>query len=87
MKHTHRTRDGRVIPITDMDDNHLANTIRLMRSRIKEGVVVATGGGSCAEDIWYDETTLTGDDAAKYLNLQAYITEATKRGLKRPSGK
>lgn len=77
----HRTGDGRVILISDMSDLHLINTIRLYKNKAKKGILLRSGGGSCAEDFWYDEDLLLGEEAEEYLNLKAYTEELYRRGL------
>lgn len=75
----HRMRDGTHICVKDMTDSHLKATIRLLERKAIEGVVVRSGGGSCAEDFWYDEELLFGQDALDKLNFQAYIDEFKRR--------
>lgn len=65
-----------------MDDKHLINTIRLLRRKAIAGVTIRRGGGTCAEDIWYDEETVFGKKALGKLNYYAYVKEAARRGLK-----
>lgn len=77
----HRTADGTVMDIADMSNSHLLNTIKMLERRAKEGHVVRYGGGTTAEDIWYDEDHLYGREALKALNYDHYIQEAKKRGL------
>lgn len=76
---THTTKDGKKIKLRDMTDSHLAATIRLFERRAKEGVTVRMGGGSCAEDIWYDEDTLYDDEALEQLGYSDYIKERNRR--------
>ena len=75
----HTTKDGTKIKLCDMTDSHLAATIRLFERRAKEGVTVRMGGGSCAEDMWYDEDTLYGDEALEELGYSDYIKERDRR--------
>jgi len=71
----HTTKDGKKIRLCDMTDDHLSATIRLFERRAEEGVTVRMGGGCCAEDIWYDEDTLYGDDALEQLGYADYVKE------------
>ena len=76
---THTTRDGRKIKLCDMTDAHLEATISLIERRAENGLIVRYGGGSCAEDMWYDEDNLQGKDALDYLDYDEYIAERNKR--------
>ena len=76
----HTTRDGTKIKLCDMADSHLAATIALMERRATEGIVVRFGGGSCAEDMWYDEDHFEGEEALKFMGYYDYVAEQEKRG-------
>ena len=76
---THTTKDGKRIKLRDMTDSHLTATIRLFERRAKEGVTIRSGGGNCAEDMWYDEDTLYGDDALEELGYADYVKERDRR--------
>jgi hypothetical protein len=80
----HTTKDGRKLPISEMDNEHLLNTVRRQKRRAKEGVKVfygylASGDGAsdnfCETDIFY------GRDALELFNHQDYLDEVKKRGL------
>ena len=75
----HTTREGKKIRLRDMTDSHLAATIGLFERRAKDGVTVRMGGGSCAEDIWYDEETLYGEEALDLLGYADYVKERDRR--------
>jgi hypothetical protein len=62
-----------------MADDHLAATIRWMERKAREGVTVRSGGGTCAEDMFYDEEVLFGADALERLEYAAYVQERTRR--------
>ena len=75
----HTTKDGTKVKLRDMTDSHLAATIRLFERRAKEGVTVRMGGGSCAEDMWYDEDTLCRAVALERLGYADYVKERDRR--------
>ena len=61
-----------------MTDSHLDATIRLFERRAKEGITVRTGG-SCAEDMFYDEDILYREDALEALEYDEYVKERDRR--------
>lgn len=71
------TKDGRDIPIEEMTDAHLLNTIRFVRRRAEEGVKVVT---------WWDEDCLDvdveyGGRALQLMQYKALKAEAKRRGI------
>jgi hypothetical protein len=79
----HKTKDGTKMLISEMDNNHLLNTIRMLKKMAKEGITIKYGGGDsgCSDGYYYEEEELTGKEAKKHLNYKAYKQEAIKRGL------
>lgn len=77
----HRMIDGQKIEIIDMDDRHLINTMRLIRRRSVEGLVVRRGSIGIDGDMYYDEDHLYGYEALDCLNYENYEIEFKKRGL------
>lgn len=78
---THRSKDGTVLRLDQMEDSHLINTIKYFKRRAKEGITIRQGGGSCFEDIWYDTYKEYGEEAEIRLGLSYYIKEAKRRNL------
>ena len=81
MAHSHITRDGQRIPLNEMSDSHLLNTIKFLKRKAQKGVVISYGGGVEADEIWYDEDVIYGMEALDHLNYTIYVEEARRRGL------
>jgi hypothetical protein len=75
----HRTRDGRLIPLYDLEFEHLKNIIKWIERKSKEGLIVRTGDGSSEQDMWYKEEIIFGEKAKKQLKLSIYLAEYKKR--------
>ena len=75
----HTTKDGRKIRLQDMTDAHLSATISLFERRAEKGIAVTTGGGYCAEDIWFDEEVVFGEEALEHLGYADYVKERDRR--------
>jgi hypothetical protein len=75
----HKTKDGKKIKLADLELSHLENIIKWIERKAKEGLTVKMGGGSTAEDMWYDEETYFGEKAKKQLNFYDYKSELKSR--------
>lgn len=75
----HKTKDGKKIKLADLETSHLENIIKWIERKSKEGLTVRMGGGSCAEDMWYDEDTYYGEEAKRQLNFYDYKAELESR--------
>jgi len=75
----HKTKDGKKVKLCDLETSHLENIIKLIERKSIEGFTSRNGGGSCAEDMWYDEDTYYGEDAKKELNFYDYMSELNRR--------
>ena len=78
-KFMHVTKNGDKIALNKLEDSHLQNIINLMLRKSKEGVKVMFGGGTTADDIWYDEDMLYGEEALKKLHYYEYLAEQKRR--------
>lgn len=75
----HKTKDGKKIKLADLELSHLENIIKWIERKAKEGLTVRMGGGSCAEDMWYDEETYYGEKVKRQLNFYDYKAELESR--------
>jgi hypothetical protein len=78
-KFMHTTKNGDQIALSKLEDSHLQNIINFLQRKAKEGVRVRHGGGTTADDIWYDEDMLYGEEALKHLHYGEYIAEQKRR--------
>ena len=78
-KFMHTTKNGDQIDLSKLEDSHLQNIINLMQRKAKEGIVVRYGGGSSADDIWYDEDHLYGEEALAKMHYGEYVAEQERR--------
>lgn len=80
MKKNHITKKGKVIPIVDLDINHLKNIIKLMEKTAGEGKwIMVTSVGSDPSDICVEKKFLKGVDYLNYFGYDAYINEIETR--------
>ena len=75
----HRTKDGSLVPLDQLTDSHLANILSFLKRKATNGVTVCSGGGVCADETWYDEDILYGEEALDHLNYYEYADEAKRR--------
>lgn len=76
----HKTKDGKRILLTELEQSHLINILAFIERRAKEGVDVTFGGFSGDVDsMWYEADTLFGKKARKYLGYKHYKQELKRR--------
>ena len=75
----HKTKDGKKILLSDLELSHLENIINLIERKSIERYTSRSGGGSGAEDMWYDEDTYYGEEAKRELNFYDYMSELNRR--------
>lgn len=75
----HITRSGERMALSEMTDQHLANTIAMHERLAKKGITIRAGGGGDADEMWYDEWTVKGKEAHHYLGTKHYRKELARR--------
>lgn len=75
----HKTKDGKEILLSDLELSHLENIINLIERKSIDGCTSRIGGGSCVENMWYDEDTYYGEEAKRELNFYDYVSEWNRR--------
>lgn len=75
----HRMKDGTEMDLKDMSAKHLRNTINLLRQKAHEGLTISKGGGTCAEDMWYDEYEVFDAAAWELMKGPKYEAELKRR--------
>lgn len=81
----HITKDGRKIPIKELEDRHLINIVKAIKRKARTGLFIKRyGGGMDSEEIWYDEEVIWGRQVKKALHFKSYKKELKARGLKAP---
>lgn len=76
---THRTREGKRIPLSELETSHIEAIIRLHKRKAIEGAKIRQGGGSDPDSFWYEERTVYGDEALKALHHGKYVEELQRR--------
>ena len=77
----HRTRDGKLIPISQMTDAHLRNMIDLIERKAEEGVELVNGDMFDGDrECEIDE--IFGDDVRRFMGRAAYVAELKRRNFK-----
>lgn len=76
----HTTILGNKIALSELELSHLENIIKYIEKKSIDGLRVRIGGGGCcAEDMWYDEYILFGEEVKQKLNYKDYIFEFKSR--------
>lgn len=84
----HETADGKFILLKDLTDDHLANILKMIERKAKEGVTIITGGGhGDYEEMWADVETLHDDEVLDHFNYAKYKKEQSRRSSAKKSGK
>lgn len=78
---THRTKDGKEVPLNKLEDQHLRNIIAYIKKRAQAGITINLfaydDGGEFGP--YYDEDIIYGEEAEDYLNLKEYRKELKRR--------
>jgi len=73
------TKDGEEIELTKLKNDHLSNIIKWIETKARNGFLEITGGGSCPDDYYYDETMLYGQEVLDYFNYTSLVLEQKRR--------
>jgi hypothetical protein len=79
----HKTKEGALIDLKDLEIGHLKNIIALIEKKAKAGITVMFYGGAIGdiEDSWSDEEVLKGKKALDHLRHAKYIKELKSRSV------
>ena len=76
----HTTKDGRKIPIKELEIHHLTNIVNAIKKKAKSGMIIKRyGGGMDSEEIWYDEELIRGRKVKKLFHYKSYKRELKRR--------
>ena len=76
----HRTRDGKLIPISQMTDAHLRNMIDLIERKAEEGVELVTGD-MFSGDPECKVDKIFGYDVRRFMGRAVYEAELKRREI------
>lgn len=76
----HETAAGDLIKIMDLTDDHLANIIKMIERKAKEGIDVVYGGGhGDYDEMWGDVEHLHGEEVLDHFDYKKYKKEQRRR--------
>jgi len=78
----HIDRFGKKTPIKDLTTEHLENIIKLIERRARDGLMMESSGGCSADEIWWDEYLIFGEDVKEYMDYDDYMAELKRRNEK-----
>ena len=79
-KEFHETADGRFIELKDLTDQHLANIIKMIERKAKEGIDLVFGGGhGDYDEMWGDVEHLHGQEVFDHFGYEKYKKEHRRR--------
>ena len=78
-EYLHIDKNGIETRLTNLSTYHLKNIIKWIERKAIEGYTVRSGGGTTAQDIWYDEDIYFGEQALKLMNHDKYVDELKRR--------
>ncbi len=78
------TSGGQRVAYKDISNLHLRNIIKWIEIKAEWGMKVEYGGGGWdADDCWYEEETIAGDEVLEKYDYEGLLTELKRRGLKK----
>lgn len=74
------TINGDEISYKKLETNHLRNILNFIEKKAKDGHLLQYGGGGWeAEDMWYDEEIIYGDEVYDYFDYYSLKKELESR--------
>ena len=71
------TKDGVTKDIRELKTSHLENIIRLLKKR--NGTYMTYGGGTDAEDMWFDEELVNLDEDIEKIELELRLRKIEEK--------
>lgn len=78
---TWTTQNGDEIKYNKLEDSHLLNILKWIENKAEKGILIQSGGGFDAEDMWFEEDEIEGDEVFERYDYEGLKKEALKRGL------
>lgn len=79
MKKYWTTKEGIEIEYKDLKESHLLNILKFIEKRAEKGMLIISGGGVDAEDIWYEETEISSEEVMRFYDYKGLKDELLKR--------
>jgi hypothetical protein len=81
MKKYWKTKEGKEIEYSKLEDSHLLNILGFIERAAEEGITIMSGGGIDFEDFWFDEEEIYGAEVKQRFDYRGLRKEARNRGL------
>lgn len=79
-KEYHETADRKFIEMKDLTDQHLANIIKMIERKAKDGIDLVFGGGhGDYDEMWGEVEHLSGEEVFDHFDYKKYKKEQRRR--------